>query len=288
MSRMTPEEVRTWTRVTRAEPCGICEKPDWCTRGGKGWCCMRVESPKMLRNGGWYHPFDATATAHPLPPPPRRLKVSPPAPAPDFGAIMEGYWAANREPGEAADQLREEAERLGVSVRALQWLGAAWAPDRRALAIPMYDATDYNGHRPVGVRFRTPAGKKFAIPGSTSGIFYPYGAMHTLSPFARLYFCEGPTDTAAALDMGCFAVGRPACRGAETFIASVLEQLAPDEVVIITDNDSAGLQGTRDLLRHIRTRKKILVPPGKDLRRFRQDGGTRELLEVLLGEVLWS
>lgn len=46
-----------WSRVDRDEPCDVCGKPDWCTRAddGSAACCMRVESERPLKNGGWLH-----------------------------------------------------------------------------------------------------------------------------------------------------------------------------------------------------------------------------------------
>ena len=46
-----------WRRVSKAYPCPVCNKPDWCsvTADGAAVCCMRVESPKQLGNGGWLH-----------------------------------------------------------------------------------------------------------------------------------------------------------------------------------------------------------------------------------------
>lgn len=264
-------EQGTWARVSKDEPCGICEKPDWCTRGEKGWACMRVESEKMLKNGGWWHPFD---TAKPMPPPPRPAKAKPPTP--NFGEMMRGWAKA------VAPQFAATAKEIGVSAESLQWLGAVWSEERAAMAFPMYDATCHNGSRPIGIRLRTQDGKKFAVTGSSSGIFYPYRAVFKISPFDRLYICEGPTDTAAALDMGCFAIGRAACRGGEGFVLSVLEQLCPDEVVIVTDNDGPGVTGAKDLLRHIQQPKLMLTPPGKDLRSFHQAGGSKIVLEDML------
>lgn len=261
-----------WIRVTKEEPCGICEKPDWCVRGEKGWNCMRVESAKMLHNGGWYHPFDESK---PMPPPPRPAKARPPAP--DFAALMARYWREDH------PMLNEQAEALGLPVEAIKQLGAAWAEDRNAMAIPMHDATHHDRTRPVGIRLRTADGKKFAVTGSTSGIFYPYRALHLSTD--RIYICEGPTDTAAAIAMGCFAVGRAACRGGEGIILSVLDQLNPNEVVIVTDNDSPGVSGAKDLMRHIKQPKCQLTPPTKDLRSFRDSGGTRELLEGMLKDI---
>lgn len=48
---------RVWCRVSRHHPCPICGKIDWCTysAGGNTVGCMRVQSPRRLKNGGWLH-----------------------------------------------------------------------------------------------------------------------------------------------------------------------------------------------------------------------------------------
>ena len=61
----------------------------------------------------------------------------------------------------------------------------------------------------VGVRLRKSDGKKLSIKGSKEGLFIPTG----LKPCDRLLIGEGPTDTAALLDLGFEAVGRPSCTG---------------------------------------------------------------------------
>jgi len=48
---------RGWNRVSRRSPCPVCSKIDWCSVSTDGAvaCCMRVESGRALRNGGWLH-----------------------------------------------------------------------------------------------------------------------------------------------------------------------------------------------------------------------------------------
>jgi hypothetical protein len=239
---------------------------------------MRVESSRPVRNGGWFHADDPARPSPPPPPPPPR-----PKPRPDFGALMQRYWREN-EADPAA--LPAEAERLGVSAPSLQWLKAAWAQDRGALAIPMYDATCPDGARPIGIRYRTSDGKKFAATGSSSGIFIPYGIFSESTWVERIYVCEGPTDTAAALTMGCWTIGRASCRGGEEMVLAALRQYSPADTVVVTDNDSPGFQGARELFRKIRGPRKLLTPPAKDLRTFHRNGGTKEVLESLLHDIL--
>ncbi len=63
----------TWIRVSRSEPCPVCDRPDYCTRTTDGTAvkCMRVESDQPDKGplGGWIHKM-----ADPLPPRPPRLK----------------------------------------------------------------------------------------------------------------------------------------------------------------------------------------------------------------------
>lgn len=276
---MNELQKRRWLRVDKENPCRICEHTDWCSYSldpTAGSCCMRaVDGGKLMKNGGYFYPFDESK---PLPPPPKPAKERP-AP-PNFGEMMR-KWSKT-----IALEFNDQCRAMGVSVAAMQWLGAVWAEDRKAMAFPMYDATCHNGNRPIGIRLRVPEGKKFAVTGSSSGIFYPYGCYKHIPSFDRLYICEGPTDTSAALDMGCFAIGRAACRGGEGYVLSVLDQLQPDDVVIVTDNDGPGVAGARDLIRHIKQPTRMLTPPTKDLRSFRQNGGTKELLEDILKNIV--
>lgn len=44
-----------WVRVKRNKPCPICGRPDWCSVSEDGTVvvCMRTESPKPCKSGGW-------------------------------------------------------------------------------------------------------------------------------------------------------------------------------------------------------------------------------------------
>jgi len=52
-----PPTSRGWRRVSRQSPCSVCGRADWCTftSDGTAACCMRVESQRPLKNGGWLH-----------------------------------------------------------------------------------------------------------------------------------------------------------------------------------------------------------------------------------------
>lgn len=60
----------SFTRVTKQQPCPVCKKPDWCRVFGDGWVeCMRVQSDKPAKSGGWMH---RQCLLPPLPRPQRR------------------------------------------------------------------------------------------------------------------------------------------------------------------------------------------------------------------------
>jgi len=43
-------------RVTKADPCDVCDHADWCRRFDDGYSeCMRVENARPTRSGGWLH-----------------------------------------------------------------------------------------------------------------------------------------------------------------------------------------------------------------------------------------
>ena len=254
-----------WRRVSKDCPCPACGKKDWCTLGEKYAVCMRVQSDKPCKNGGWFHPLDSK----PAYVPPAR-----PEPPPINSTRLIAEWADQTK----GEWLRRLAESLGVSAGALACLSCCWAAPHRAWAFPMRDGYG----EPVGIRLRAESGKKWAVTGSHQGIFIPAG-----EPKARAYICEGPTDTAALLSLGVFAIGRPSCSGGNVQLATALKRLGVREAVIIADNDAPGLAGAEKLTMELRIPTCILIPPSKDIREFVKLGGTAELLQTMTQGILW-
>lgn len=266
-----------WRRVSREHPCPICRHGDWCTVAPDGGaaCCMRVESPKALRNGGWLH-WLTDRPPRPLPPP-RPVHREPAA---DFAA-MHAAWAAETRMEAVCDL----AEALGVSYRALYRLGAAWAPQHCAWAFPMRDGEGAI----VGVRLRAMDGRKWAVRGSRAGLIYA----PDMSGLRPVLVCEGPTDTAAAMTLGYAAVGRPSCRGQEDLLRDLLARV-PGDVVIVADNDSPkgngarpGLAGALDLARDLRRPCRVVLPQGKDIREWVRGGAQRGDIEAAIRDARW-
>ena len=99
---------------------------------------------------------------------------------------------------------------LGVSVESLRRLGVGWSAKHRAWAFPMSNAAG----DVLGIRLRLPGGKKLSVKGGKEGLVHSRrGPLRLPSGRLLLLIAEGPTDTAALLDLGFSAVGRPSCTG---------------------------------------------------------------------------
>lgn len=237
---------------------------------------MRVESPRPLRNGGWLH-LSARSSKVEQPLYKRQVAGSTPAAPIDFRKLID-RWRR-----EKAGELEAFAAMLGVKQEDLTDLHTCWSPDHRAFAFPMYDAEG----NVAGIRLRNNQ-FKWSVKGSHPGLFIPYKAIHRV-PLDRVLITEGPTDTAAALTLGFFAIGRPTCRGCEELIVAVLNDISARNVIIVQDNDEhydkrgklirPGASGAESLCKRLRWpfRVKRFIPPTKDLRDFMSLGGTREL-----------
>lgn len=233
-----------------------------------GWAeCMRVRSDKPAKSGGWMHRIGESPRCSIRPPP----KWQPPTI--NATKMMRDWVAAT-----STAALAGFAAFLGVSAASLVAVGAAWAPPHAAWAFPMCDGYG----NVIGIRLRNERGK-FAVRGSRQGIFL------TAVPAQKtLFVCEGPTDTAAALDLGFFAVGRPncSCGGVEIRIYARRHECA--SAVIVSDNDKPGLDGARKVGAELRMPSAIYVPPAKDLREFCRLGGTRNMIENTLKATVWN
>lgn len=272
-----------WQRVSHKKPCPICGKPDWCTitPDGTAVCCMRIESACQMRNGGFLHKLaDRPRQYVPV----RRFAQPPPSTL-DFAAMMDG-WVRNT----PLDALETLAASLGVDVLALAALGAARHSQQAAWAFPMRDG---NG-KTVGIRLRDNNGHKWAVKGSKVGLFYTEG-----KPQDHIaVVCEGPTDTAAALTLGLWAIGRPSCQGAVDHTLQLCRRLRIDHLLIMADNDEPkprpgggwwqpGFEGAAKLAAAVGLPYKILAPPAKDIRKWVQAGATRINFDFLEQSQTW-
>ncbi len=185
----------TMTRVSKEKLCPVCQKSDWClvAPDGSAAICPRIEQGSVKRCGdaGWLHILSDTGQSRS-----RRPTCSIPLPQPpakDFPSLAKRYQSWIKQ-----EQLGRLAEGLGVSAESLKRLGIG--QNYSGFTFPMSDASG----QIIGIRVRYPSGVKAAEQGSKQGLFIP---AELPTDEALLLICEGPTDTAAALDLGFAAVG---------------------------------------------------------------------------------
>lgn len=179
---------------------------------------------------------------------------------------------------ESTQAVLDLSVKLGVDFTSLWRLGARWLGKYSAYGFPM---CDFRGCT-IGIRLRDKNGKKWAVKGSKQGLFISESL-----PKFDLYVTEGPTDCAAMLSMGLFAIGKAsAMQGPEEIIKFIVKNRIR-RVIVIADNDTAGLNGAKKLIYVCPVPCCELVLPAKDAREFYRNGGTRELIENLLKSVVW-
>lgn len=279
-------QVRQWKRVTRQRPCEICHKPDWCTytSDGRLVCCMRVDSGKCTRNGGWLHRVgDDDGVRPPVSARPPRRSCA--------GALFDAgaYHAALRCKSDWID-VDGLALSLGLCPYALEKLQPARDHWHDAWAFPMRDGAG----KIVGIRLRGDDGRKWAVKGSREGLFFD----PNLGRVSDVLFCEGPTDTAAAITLGFAAVGRPSCMGALDQTRAFCFRHGVQRVIVMADQDVPhqrpdgkvwypGQDGAQRLVAALGLPYKIVMPPAKDLRRWLNEGGTAGAAASMVSNAVW-
>ena len=258
-------------RVSKKNPCPVCHKPDWClvAEDGSVAICARIEQGSVKRCGeaGWLHILSDTGRSRSrwLT---RSIPISQP-PAKDFPALAKRYqnWIKQ-------EQLDGLAEGLGVSAESLRRLGVGW--NYAGFTFPMSDALA----RIIGIRIRYPSGLKAAERGGKQGLFIPA----RLPKHGLLLICEGPTDTAVALDLEFAAIGRPSCNSGVRLLTTLTKGR---DVVIVGDSDEPGHKGAEalasELVLHCPTVRLVYPPEGiKDLRQWKAAGLTRKQLQSVI------
>jgi len=255
-----PEGLR---RVSRRSPCPVCEKPDWClvAADGSRAICQRVESDRRAGEAGWLHNLGA-ARVHRRQPPTVGVQT--------VGRDFAPYAAEAREfrRSDGPDGVFELSSQLGLSAASLRRLGVGH--DGWAWTFPMRDASG----RVIGIRRRRPDGSKLAVKGSRQGLFIP----ESLDCSGTTLITEGPTDTAAALDLGFEAIGRPSCTGGVALLVDFVRRHVCRDVVVVADADEAGRRGAEQLAQRLAplTRLRVIQPPNavKDLRAWLRSGAS--------------
>jgi endogenous inhibitor of DNA gyrase (YacG/DUF329 family) len=264
-------KAQAFLRVNRTAPCPICGKSDWCLRHREDTVaiCARIPSPRLVgtKGAGWLHRLDSERGSHGTPGCRPLMYCTPEPRKPDFAALAAQCARALSPTG-----IQRLASDLDVSIASLAALGVGWYAPAQCYSFPMRNADDVV----VGIRLRHPRGKKWAVRGSKSALFIPRGRTPQDQP---LWIAEGPTDCAALIDLGFWAVGRPACRSGKEDVIDLVRRRAPETVVIMADADPAGRSGASDLARALVLQAPaihVLVPPSgcKDVRDWKIQGAT--------------
>lgn len=259
-----------WERVNKKAPCVICGKFDWCCASDKYFLCMRVESPKPCKSGGWLHLIDAKPKKFPG----RAKPAAPPVSAPDFEGIHMKRLAVTPQVW-----LEELAARMGVSALSLEQLGFGYAYSGGDWIVPFRDGNN----NIIGLQVRKENGEKMCLTGSKLGLFLP-----CMDPQPCCWITEGASDCAAAITLGLYSIGRPSCMGGVEHLKVAVKRLRIRQAVIVADNDSPGVKGAGTLAKQIGIPCCIYLPPCKDLREFLKLGGTREILESAIKHLIWN
>jgi hypothetical protein len=262
---------RGFQRVNARRRCPVCGRADWCLIHTDPVplhaVCPRVESPKRLGDAGWLHELVPGAVMPPA-------VLQDPTPAPSFGRLATKL--------EAAANLAELAAALRLDADALRRLRVGWRAEESCSTWPMQDA----GGRIIGLQRRWPdrrSGPK-VMDGHRAGLFVPRG----LEPGRVLLITEGPTDCAAALELGVQAVGRFSCSHGSWYLRRLIRRLKPPALCIVSDADEPGRNGAARLaaeLADMVPRLLVAEPPRphKDLRAWRAAGaGPAELRQLLI------
>jgi hypothetical protein len=263
-------------RVNKEHRCPVCGKPDWClvAQDGTAAICARVEqgSKKRCGDAGWLHVFDGYRQTrngelrmkngkfrnnHPDPKATGPCKGAVPI---DFARMAEVFASRCSE-----WRVRFLANSLALTPGSLKRLGIGISAG--GFTFPM---SDEHGNI-IGIRRRFDNGRKNSIKGSKNGLFIPTG----IDKATKLIICEGPTDCAAALDLGWAAIGRPNCNSK---VAMAVRYVRKRPVIIVADRDVAGIRGARkltdELLKNGSNVRIILPPPiYKDLRQWKEHRG---------------
>ncbi|QEF97683.1 Zinc-binding domain of primase-helicase [Stieleria maiorica] len=150
---------------------------------------------------------------------------------------------------------RRLAEQLTVSQHALQRLRVGVTADGNGSTWPMRNEHEQViGVRISGLPWTQKRNCKWSRRGSQSGIFI---ARPTTGPGSTrgipetLYVTEGASDTAAAITLGWWAIGRASCSASTFFVDRYIHRHQPQRLAIVADNDEAGRSGAKRLAKSL-------------------------------------
>jgi len=257
-------------RASRAVPCWVCadlhKRQSWClVDQQRGRCiCPRVESKHRIGNAGWLHD---------------RLSVA--------AAVPACYIVQQRVADQSIDWMAEwRAARAAAVEQPLEsWLQQTLSLSAAAVnsvevgnrnGDAAFLMTDADGNA-TGLKLRTQSGKKLCALHSRLGVIRAKAFDPALP---TLVVTEGESDLMVAAAWGMNAVARVGCRSCESIIAKLGYR---KRVLIVADNDKAGLDGAAALRAACATSQRVVIisppPDTKDLRAWSLRGATRQDLQ---------
>ncbi len=265
-------------RSNRENPCPVCKRSsDGCLYAEDGTAAICVRTPegsvKMAGQAGYLHILK-----------PGDFK---PKPVVKKRPAIINWNTLNKCYVQAFDgtMVRDLLNPFDSRYLTLWNMQAGW--DGESYTFPVRNAND----EIIGITRRWPDGTKGMVKGSQVGIYIP--RIDLSSNLSTLFICEGASDTATAIDMGLKAIGRVSCQTGRDHIIKFCVQKKPTQIVIVADNDSAGITGAKILGVDISHGYKlftapcpiikVITPPTgvKDLREWRQNGLTHvELVQI--------
>lgn len=281
-----------WQRVSRKNPCPVCNETRRCTVAVDGLAakCLNIHDGNTAGNTshdevGAYTVHTLTEDVH-FPPPadrPPRLEYA-------YTAKLAKAWHEHLPP-ERDEQL---SQALGLDCKTLELLRMGWVScaglerlktfcfGAGCWTFPMRSATGGI----VGIRTRFESGDKRQITGTEAGIFIP-AKQHKRR---CLVVTEGPTDLAAAIELGLAAIGRPNNMGKADYCAEYAALNGYRNICLITDDDSGKEQAQRqtdrgaEIMRAECEKRGIeyrrLTPTRfKDVREYHNGGGSPKALQ---------
>ena len=304
MSRATRErtnrvEYGPMDRVTAANPCPVCGKPDYCliAPDKSAVICPRVPSAKRCGEAGWLHVLNDTPTVESRPvntmikPHTTNGKKKP-------KLVVPRDWQADAE--RFAKQLTTEdrawiAKRIGLPVSAIDTIPLLGKlPNSANLYGIITTWPEMNAAGEVTcITDRTPGeleDEKKRQWGSTWGLTLPHGWRDRPGP---LFVVEGPTDAAAMSITGLCCVARPSNSGGADLLAELLADWPADRAIVIVgewDQKESGLWPGKTGMDHVANELAKLL--GRSILTALPPQGTKDVLAWLTdparGEAPWG
>lgn len=154
----------------------------------------------------------------------------------DFGKLASTYRKSL-----TSAKLEELSEELGVTAASLVAIGAGWSEEQYCYTFPECAADG----TVIGILRRDSKDKK-AMAGGQRGLCIPANFDKSTGP---ILVPEGPSDVAACLSMGLYAIGRPAAIGGVQHLLGLLKPVSVDRPIIVVgemDAKSSGIWPGRD------------------------------------------